>query len=84
MLEAAQKTFLDRAEARFRQSEEAGEAKIKALLTPVGDRLASYEKQVAELEAKRTDAFGQLTGVIEEMRKGQEDVRREAQRPAIR
>jgi DNA recombination protein RmuC len=80
VLEAAQKTFLDRAEARFRQSEEAGEAKIKALLTPVGDRLASYEKQVAELEAKRTDAFGQLTGVIEEMRKGQEDVRREAQR----
>ncbi|KPQ21769.1 MAG: DNA recombination protein RmuC, partial [Porphyrobacter sp. HL-46] len=80
VLEAAQKTFLERAEARFRQSEEAGEAKIKALLTPVGDKLASYEKQVAELEAKRSDAFGQLTGLIQSMREGQEQVRREAQR----
>jgi DNA recombination protein RmuC len=80
VLEQAQKTFLERAEARFRQSEEAGEAKIKALLSPVGDKLASYEKQVAELEAKRTDAFGQLAGLIQSMREGQEQVRREAQR----
>ncbi|NOU04229.1 MAG: DNA recombination protein RmuC, partial [Novosphingobium sp.] len=29
---------------------------------------------------QRVDAFGQLAGVIEEMRKGQEDVKREAQR----
>ncbi len=80
VLEAAQKSFLERADARFRQSEEAGEAKIKALLSPVGDRLASYERQVAELEAKRTDAFGQLAGLIQSMREGQEQVRREAQR----
>ncbi|MFL0672144.1 MAG: DNA recombination protein RmuC [Erythrobacter sp.] len=80
VLEAAQKTFLERAEARFRQSEEAGEAKLKALLSPVGERLASYEKQVAELEAKRTDAFGQLTGVIQSMREGQEEIRKEARR----
>jgi DNA recombination protein RmuC len=32
------------------------------------------------MEAKRVDAFGQLAGVIEEMRKGQEDVKREARR----
>ena len=80
VLEQAQRAFLERAEARFRQSEEAGEAKIKALLSPVGDKLASYEKQVAELEAKRTDAFGQLAGLIQSMREGQEQVRREAQR----
>jgi DNA recombination protein RmuC len=80
VLEQAQKTFLDRAEARFRQSEEVGEAKIKALLAPVGDRLRSYEEQVKALEEKRVDAFGQLAGVIEEMRKGQDEVRREAQR----
>jgi DNA recombination protein RmuC len=80
VLEAAQKTFLERAEARFRQSEEAGEAKIKALLSPVGDKLASYERQVADLEAKRSDAFGQLAGLIQSMRDGQEQVRREAQR----
>jgi len=80
VLEQAQKAFLERAEARFRQSEEAGEARIKALLSPVGEKLASYEKQVAELEAKRIDAFGQLTGLIQALREGQEQVRREAQR----
>ena len=80
VLGKAQEAFLRRAEERLGHSEKASEEKLKALLAPVGDRLASYEKQVAELEAKRTDAFGQLTGVIEEMRKGQEQVRREAQR----
>jgi DNA recombination protein RmuC len=80
VLEQAQKAFLERAEARFRQSEEAGEAKIKALLSPVGEKLASYEKQVADLETKRSDAFAGLGALIEEMRKGQEDVKREAQR----
>lgn len=80
VLEAAQKNFLERADARFRQSEEAGEAKIKALLSPVGEKLASYEKQVADLEAKRTDAFGHLFGQIEALRVGQEAVRTEALR----
>lgn len=80
VLEQAQKAFLERAEARFRQSEEAGEAKIKALLSPVGEKLANYERQVADLEAKRTDAFGQLAGLIQSMKEGQEQVRREAQR----
>jgi DNA recombination protein RmuC len=42
--------------------------------------LANYERQVAELEAKRTDAFGQLAGLIQSMKEGQEQVRREAQR----
>ena len=80
VLENAQRAFLERADARFRQSEEAGEAKLKALLSPVGEKLASYERQVADLEAKRTDAFGQLSGLIQSMRDGQEQVRREAQR----
>lgn len=80
VLEQAQNAFLERAEARFRQSEETGEARIKALLSPVGEKLANYERQVAELEAKRTDAFGQLAGLIQSMKEGQEQVRREAQR----
>jgi DNA recombination protein RmuC len=50
------------------------------LLAPVGARLKSYEEQVAGLEAKRVDAFGQLFGQIEALRAGQEQVRREAQR----
>lgn len=80
VLNRAQEAFLKRAEERLGHSEKASEEKLKSLLAPVGDRLASYEKQVAELEAKRSDAFGQLAGVIDEMRKGQEEVKREAQR----
>ncbi len=80
VLQANQEDFLKRAEERFKQSEETGEAKIKSLLQPVGERLEKYERQVETLENQRKDAFGQLSGVIEEMRKGQEEVKREAQR----
>jgi len=47
VLQRNQEQFLERAEQRFKQSEETGEAKIKALLQPVGEKLASYEKQNA-------------------------------------
>ena len=80
VLKANQDEFLKRAEARFKQSETSGEEKIKALLSPVGERLAKYERQVETLENQRKDAFGQLHGLIQSMRQGQEDVRREAQR----
>jgi DNA recombination protein RmuC len=80
VLSRAQEAFLKRAEERLGHSEKASEEKLKALLAPVGDRLKSYEEQVKALEEKRVDAFGQLAGVIEEMRKGQDEVRREAQR----
>lgn len=80
VLSKSQEEFLKRADERFKQSEEAGEAKIKALLEPVGTKLKSYEEQVHNLEQKRVDAFGQLTGLIQSMREGQEEVRREAQR----
>jgi len=80
VLKANQDEFLKRAEARFRQSEATGEEKIKALLSPVGERLKKYEEQVETLEKQRVDAFGQLAGLIQSMREGQEEVRREAQR----
>ncbi len=80
VLSRAQEAFLKRAEERLGHSEKASEEKLKALLSPVGEKLANYEKQVADLEAKRTDAFGQLTGLIQSMKEGQEQVRREAQR----
>jgi len=80
VLKANQEEFLKRAEARFKESEATGEAKIKALLNPVGERLEKYEKQVETLENQRKDAFGQLHGLIQSMRVGQEEVRREAQR----
>ncbi|MEM6494854.1 MAG: DNA recombination protein RmuC [Pseudomonadota bacterium] len=80
VLKANQDEFLKRAEARFKESEATGEAKIKALLHPVGERLEKYEQQVETLEKQRVDAFGQLNGLIQSMREGQEQVRREAER----
>ncbi|MEM7687939.1 MAG: DNA recombination protein RmuC [Pseudomonadota bacterium] len=80
VLKANQDEFLKRAEARFKESEATGEEKIKALLNPVGERLEKYERQVETLEKQRVDAFGQLNGLIQSMREGQEQVRREAQR----
>jgi DNA recombination protein RmuC len=80
VLSRSQEEFLKRAEERLGHSEKASEEKLRALLAPVGDRLKSYEEQVKSLEEKRVDAFGQLAGVIEQMRQGQEQVRREAQR----
>ncbi|MFC4294832.1 DNA recombination protein RmuC [Novosphingobium tardum] len=80
VLEGAQESFLKRAQDRFAESEGKNEERIKALLAPVGERLKTYEEQVAALEAKRVDSFGQLTGLIEGMRAGQEAIRAEAQR----
>lgn len=77
-LEAAQRQFLERADARFRQSEEKAGDNLKALLQPVSDRLLRYEEGVARVEAERRDAFGNLTGLIESMRIGQEKVSSEA------
>ena len=80
VLEGAQEAFLRRASARFEESEKASAERLNTLLAPVGERLKSYEEQVASLEAKRVDAFGQLHGVIREMREGQDKVREEAAR----
>jgi len=80
VLESAQETFLRRAQERFTVAEERHEEKIKTLLNPVGERLKSYEEQVALLEKQRVDAFGQLHGQIDALRAGQESVRAEAAR----
>ncbi len=80
VLEGAQEAFLKRAHDRFTESEKISAERLKSLLEPVGQRLASYEAQVGKLEKDRVDAFGQLTGQIELMRLGQEAVRTEAAR----
>lgn len=78
VLGEAQKSFLERADARFRQSEESAGQNLKALLQPVSERLQRYEEGVAKVEAERRDAFGELKGQIEQMRIGQERVSTEA------
>lgn len=78
LLDTAQRQFLDRAEARFKQSEETTGQGLKALLQPVTERLQRYEEGVAKVEAERRDAFGDLKGQIEAMRIGTERVSGEA------
>jgi DNA recombination protein RmuC len=80
VLADAQQAFLNRAGARFDESEKASAERLSTLLAPVNARLKSYEEQVSALEAKRVDSFGQLAGLIQSMREGQEQVRAEAAR----
>ncbi|WP_407701508.1 DNA recombination protein RmuC [Tsuneonella amylolytica] len=80
VLGKAQEAFLARASERFGHAERSNKEAIAALLQPVGERLKAYEDQVATLEKQRVDGFGQLTGLIESMKAGQEEVRREAAR----
>lgn len=79
VLSKAQEEFLKRAEERFGNSEKSNKQAVAALLEPVNQRLKSYEEQVRALESQRVDAFGQLTGLIQSMRDGQEAVRTAAQ-----
>ena len=78
LLEGAQKQFLDRADQRFRQSEESAGTNLKALLQPVHDRLQRYEEVVTKVEEERRKDFGLLTGHIEAMKIGTERVSAEA------
>jgi len=80
VLSKAQEEFLKRAEERFGNSEKSNKQAVAALLEPVNQRLKAYEEHVGALEQKRVTAFGELTGLIQSMREGQEQVRREAQR----
>ncbi|MBJ6121051.1 DNA recombination protein RmuC [Sphingomonas mollis] len=77
-LEGAQTQFLERAQARFTESEQTSGQRLAALLQPVTERLKRYEEGVAKVEAERRDAFGDLKGQIEQMRLGQERVSGEA------
>jgi DNA recombination protein RmuC len=78
LLDEAQTKFLQRADERFRQSEETAGQGLKALLQPVHERLQKYEESVQKTEAERQNAFGLLHGQIESMRTGTERVSAEA------
>ena len=80
VLSKAQEQLLAAAAERFGHAEKSHKEAVATLLEPVNLRLKSYEEQVSALEKQRVDAFGQLTGQIEAMRAGQEQVRAEAAR----
>lgn len=68
MLGETQKAFLERAEARFNQSGEANEAKLKALLQPVESTLKRYEEGLQRVEKDRNDSYGVLREAITEVK----------------
>ena len=80
LLKTTQAEFLKRADDRFKQSETASGEALKGLMKPVHDRLATYEEAVRKVEADRQAAYGDLKGVIGEVRVGQERVQAEAAR----
>lgn len=80
MLDKAQSQFLQRADERFNQAGDKNEERLKQLLAPVGERLKAYEEQVGKIEKERTEAYGNLQGLIGEMKTGQQQVREEAAR----
>ena len=78
LLGEAQKQFLEQADQRFRQAEEASGASLKSLLQPVNERLLRYEEAVGKVENERREAYGNLQGLMESMRVSNEAVRSEA------
>lgn len=78
LLGQAQQAFLERADARFKQSEATSGQELKALLQPVTERLQRYEEAVTKVEAERREAYGNLQGLMESMRVSSESVRAEA------
>ncbi len=78
MLGDAQNAFLQRANERFQQAGEKNQEQIKQLLNPVGEKLKAYEAQVSKVEKDRNEAYGELKGLIGDMKIGQDKVSTEA------
>lgn len=78
VLAEAQAAFLKRADERFVEAGASHEAKIKAALAPVENALKRYEDGVTKVENERREQQGNLAGLIEAMRQGQDKVSSEA------
>lgn len=77
ILSEAQKSFLERADARFQQAGDKSEEKLKSLLLPVESTLKRYEEGLARVEKERVDHYAGLKAVVEQVREGQGRVRDE-------
>ena len=80
LLGEAQKSFLERADARFNQAGERHEEKLKALLQPVETTLKRYEEGLSKVEKERVDSYAGLREAVELVRAGQTQVRDETMR----
>jgi len=82
LLSEAQKAFLERADARFRQAGETNQEKLKNLLQPVEATLKRYEQSLGEIEKARNASYGELKQAVAQLAQGNDQVRRETQRLA--
>lgn len=80
LLGEAQRAFLERADQRLSQQHERSEAQLKALLQPIGESIRQHDTKIGEIERARTEAYGELKGLMDQMRAGQDRVQAEAQR----
>ncbi|SNS30165.1 DNA recombination protein RmuC [Sphingomonas laterariae] len=81
-LDAAQSSFLKRAEERFAQAGQAGEAKLKLLLTPVETTLKRYDEKLEKIEKDRVGSYGELREAVAQLAQGNDIVRKETARLA--
>lgn len=79
-LDAAQANFLKRAEERFAQAGQEGEAKLKLLLTPVESTLKRYDEKLEKIEKDRVGSYGELREAVAQLAQGNDVVRRETAR----
>lgn len=79
-LDVAQTSFLKRAEERFTQAGQAGEAKLKLLLTPVETTLKRYDEKLEKIEKDRVGSYGELREAVAQLAQGNDIVRKETAR----
>ena len=76
-VETAHDRFLKRAKERFEASGVQNEAKLKELLQPVEATLKRYQEGLQRIEGERKDTYGELRGLLGELKKDQGQVRDE-------
>jgi DNA recombination protein RmuC len=82
LLNDAQKSFLERADARFNEAGNQNEEKLKNLLQPVEETLKRYESSLGEIEKARNASYGELKQAVAQLTQGNDQVRKETQRLA--
>jgi DNA recombination protein RmuC len=80
LLGEAQKSFLERADARFHQASEKSEAQLKTLLQPVEATLKRYEEGLSKVEKERVDSYAGLREAVTLLHAGHSQVREETAR----
>jgi len=85
-LQANSDTFLKLAEQRLETQQEKAkgelserEKAVEALVKPIRDALEASQKQIAELEKSRSEAYGGIKSQLEEMQLSQKSLKQETQ-----